>query len=268
MVEKVDAHSMVAWSSALLGDLEEAERVSASGLAQVQPGQVPAWTLHLVAWRIYVLTLLGRWDEALAMGERARQLWLESGKPSAGYAVRGFMAVIDVARAREDEQLADVYRELLRSIVMAFPPDSPFRRWLGYGESDPRPIEEAIKRVPIQTTGLIERVERGLNLLIDAGKLPSEERLTEILERSREGNFRPLQAQALRGLGVARRDLEMLSASLQLWEEFGALPYAARVRCERALLTGDHAELEAGLAVLERLGDRLQLGRYERLAVG
>ncbi|OLE37947.1 MAG: hypothetical protein AUG48_03025 [Actinobacteria bacterium 13_1_20CM_3_68_9] len=268
MVEKIDAHSMVAWSSALLGDLEEAERVSASGLAQVQPGQVPAWTLHLVAWRIYVLTLLGRWDEALAMGERARQLWLESGKPSAGYAVRGFMAAIDVARARGDEQLADVYRELLRTIIMAFPQDSPFRRWLGYGESDPLPIEEALKGVPIETTGLIERIERGLNLLIDAGRLPSIERLNEILERSQQGKFRPLEAQARRGLGVARRDLDMLSASLAMWEEFGALPYAARVRCERALLTGDHTELEAGLAVLERLGDRVQLGRYERLAVG
>jgi hypothetical protein len=44
----------------------------------------------------------------------------------------------------------------------------------------------------------------------------------------------------------------------------GAVPYAARVRCERALLSGDHAELENGLAVLERLGDRLQVGRYER----
>ncbi len=178
------------------------------------------------------------------------------------------MAAIDVARAREDEQLADVYRELLETIIMAFPQDSPFRRWLGYGEADLAPVEEALKEVPIVTTGLIERIERGLSLLIDAGRLPSIERLNEILERSEEGKFRPLEAQARRGLGVARRDLDMLSASLAMWEELGALPYAARVRCERALLTGDHAELEAGLAVLERIGDRVQLGRYERLAVG
>jgi hypothetical protein len=60
----------------------------------------------------------------------------------------------------------------------------------------------------------------------------------------------------------------MLTRSLALWEEMDAVPYAARVRCERALLTGDHAELENGLAVLERLGDRLQVGRYERRQVG
>jgi hypothetical protein len=67
---------------------------------------------------------------------------------------------------------------------------------------------------------------------------------------------------------VVGRDRDMLTRSLELWEAMGAVPYAARVRCERALLTGDETELEKGLAVLERLGDRLQLGRYERRQVG
>src|SRR2546430_10748384 len=49
----------------------------------------------------------------LFRSERARQLWLESGKPSAGYAVRGFMALIDVAHARQDDRLAESYREIL-----------------------------------------------------------------------------------------------------------------------------------------------------------
>jgi hypothetical protein len=34
------------------------------------------------------------------------------------------------------------------------------------------------------------------------------------------------------------------------------------------LLTRDDAEMEAGLAVLGRLGDVQQLGRFERLRVG
>jgi class 3 adenylate cyclase len=268
MVEKVDAHSMVAWSSALLGDLDEADRVSAKGLAQVQPGQVPAWTLHLVVWRIYVLTLLGRWDDALVMGERARQLWLESRKPAAGYALRGLIAVIDVARARQDDRLADSYREILDSILMAFPTDSHFRRWLGYGSADLRPIAEVVSDMARTSIGLPERAERGLNLLLDAGQPPVSERLTELLAFAERGHFRPLEAQVRRGLGTVERDRDMLARSLDLWEAMGAVPYAARVRCEHALLTGDHAELEKGLAVLERLGDRLQLGRYERRQVG
>jgi hypothetical protein len=264
MIEKVDAHSMVTWSSALLGDLDEADRVSAEGLARIQPGQVPAWTLHLVVWRTYVLTLLGRWDEALLMGERVRQLWLEARKPSAGYAVRGFMSVIDIARARQDDRLADSYKEILDTILMAFPADSHFRQWLGYGGTDLRPIAAAVAEMARTRAGLPERGERGLNLLIDAGQAPSTDQLAGLLKMAEEGSFRPLEAQARRGLGVIGRDRDMLTRSLSLWEEMGAVPYAARVRCERALLSGDHAELENGLAVLERLGDRLQVGRYER----
>jgi hypothetical protein len=264
MIEKVDAHSMVTWSSALLGDLDEADRVSAEGLARIQPGQVPAWTLHLVVWRTYVLTLLGRWDEALLMGERVRQLWLEARKPSAGYAVRGFMSVIDIAHARQDDRLADSYREILDTILMAFPADSHFRQWLGYGGTDLRPIAAAVAEMARTRAGLPERGERGLNLLIDAGMAPSTDELAGLLKMAEEGSFRPLEAQARRGLGVVERDRDMLTRSLSLWEEMGAVPYAARVRCERALLSSDRAELEGGLAVLERLGDRLQVGRYER----
>jgi hypothetical protein len=42
------------------------------------------------------------------------------------------------------------------------------------------------------------------------------------------------------------------------------VPYAARVRCERALLTSDRSKLEAGMRVLEALGDLDQLGRVAR----
>jgi class 3 adenylate cyclase len=264
MVEKVDAHSMVAWSAVLLGDLDEADRVSSQGLAQVQPGQVPAWTLHMVVWRIYALTLLGRWDEVLLMSERARLLWLEARKPASGYAVRGFMAAIDVAHARQDDRLAESYREILDTILMAFPAESHFRAWLGYGGNDLKPIAQALMQMALTTRGLPERAERGLNLLLDAGEPLPAHRLGELLQTAEEGRFRPLEAQVRRGLGVVGRDREMLSRSLALWERMGALPYAARVRCELALLTGDRTELDKGLAVLERLGDRLQVGRYDR----
>ena len=83
----------------MLGDLDEAIRISASGLALLQPGQVPAWTLHLVTWRTYALTLRGLWDDALAAGDRGYELWIETDRPSAGYALRGFVAALDVARA-------------------------------------------------------------------------------------------------------------------------------------------------------------------------
>src|SRR5438128_242944 len=208
LFEKVDAHSMVVWSSALLGELDEAERVSAEGLARVQPGQVPAVTLHLVAWRIYVLTLLGRWDESLAMAQRARQLLIESGQSSAGYALRGFMAAVDVARAREDDPLVELYRATHDEISAAFPEGTAFRLWLGYGSADLRSCQEAVEHFVREPRRLqIERLERGLSRLLDQDRLPSTAGLLSILEICHKYEYPVLEAQAERAVGRVERDV-------------------------------------------------------------
>jgi class 3 adenylate cyclase len=268
LFEKVDAHSMVTWSSALLGELDEAERVSAIGLAQIQPGQVPAITLHLVAWRIYTLTLLGRWDDALVMAERARQLWIESGRSSAGYSLRGFMAAIDIARARQDERLVEQYSSIHDEISAAFPEATPFRRWLGYGNSDLRSCLDAVEQFLPNPRVQLERLERGLSLLLDHDRWPSTTGLLSLLRFCQEHEFPLLEAQVERALGRAQHDLTRLDRSITLFDRSGARPYAARARCERALITGDDAEMNAGLRVLEGIGDAEQVGRFERLKVG
>src|SRR6266513_152988 len=109
------------------------------------------------------------------------------------------MAVIDVARARQDDRLAESYREILDTILMAFAADSPFRRWLGYGNTDLRPIVEAVSQMARTATGLPERAERGLNFMLDAGEALSAELTGELLKRAVEAGFRPLEAQARRG---------------------------------------------------------------------
>jgi len=266
MIERIDAYCMVAWSSSLLGDLDEADRVSAHGLAQVQPGQVPSWTLHLAAWRVYALTLLGRWDEALSVGERARQLWLESGRPSAGYSIRGFVSVIDIARAREDRETQEAHTAILEEIAMAFQEDAPARLVLGYGRTDLDAIENAV-RVG-SPYGQPERFERSISVLLDHGRIPPTDRLMEMLSYARQREFPLLEAQMRRGLGLHAADEAELGRALELFGRANAIPYVARVRCERALITGDRSELQAGLAMLEGLGDVDQLGRYQRRSLG
>jgi len=268
MFEKVDAHSMVVWSSALLGDLDEAERVSAQGLAQVQPGQVPSVVLHLVVWRIYVLTLLGRWDESLAMAQRARQLLLESSQSAAGYALRGFMAALDIARARQDQGLLELYGTIHDEIAAAFPEGSPFRQWRGYGRTDLESCQAAVEHFFRRPRLQVERLERGLSMLLDHDRLPSTDGLVAVLAFCREGDYPLLEAQVERALGQAQRDPARLERSIALFDRAGAQPYAARARCERGLMTGDATQMEAGLAVLERLGDAEQILRFERLQVG
>jgi tetratricopeptide (TPR) repeat protein len=268
MVEKLDAYGMVVWSAALLGDLDQADRVSAEGVAQVQPGQVPGPTLHLVSWRTYVLMMLGRWDEALTMAERARQLWIDLDRGSMGYALHGFMAAIDIARSRQDQQLIDLYVGIHDEIVSAFPEGSEFSHWRGYGSRDLTTTARAVERFRLGLRIRVDRLERALSRLLDQDYVPPASTLETIVDYCREHELPIVEAQAQRGLGRAHRNIDRLERSISLFDRAGAIPYAARVRCERALLKGDHGEMRAGLAVLERLGDAEQISRFERLQVG
>jgi class 3 adenylate cyclase/tetratricopeptide (TPR) repeat protein len=268
MVEKVDAYGMVVWTAAVLGDLAKAERVSAEGLAQIQPGQVPAATLHVVAWRTYVLTLLGRWDEALTMADRARQLYLDLGSSPLAYSLHGFMAAIDVARARQDQRLVDLYGEIHDQTIAAYPAGTEFRHWEGYAGREPTAIAPAVETFQFGRMFRLDRLERALNRLLDNDVLPTLATVSTINEYSRKHEFTVVEAQAERALGRLERSVDRLTRAISLFDRAGAVPYAARVRCERALITGEHSEMAAGLKILERLGDVEQLGRFERLQVG
>jgi class 3 adenylate cyclase len=263
--ERLDAHTMVAWASALLGDLAQADRSTASALGLFQSGQVHWWGLHSAAWRAYTLTLLGRWDEALAVAEHARKIWSEGGLIPAAYCVHGFIAALDVGRARHDTPLVERYRAVLDEILRHFAADSIFGRLRPYGRGDIDTLEAEV----VGGFGTIPRarqqlVERTLSLCSDLDRSLDPAALQPIVASAAADGLKLLEAQARRAHGISRRDAAELTRALGLFEETRAVPYAARVRCERALLTRDESELEAGMHVLEALGDLDQLARVER----
>ena len=268
MVEKVDAYGMVTWCAGVLGDLAKADRVSAEGLAQIQPGQVPAATLHVIAWRTYVLTLLGRWDEALAMAERQYQLCRDLGSTSTAYVLHGFMAAMDIARARQDQQLYDTYAKIHDEITAAQPKGTDYRHWEGYAGRDPRPLAQAVAGFQLGHMSRLDRLERAMDRLVDQDFQLPVSTMSTIRAYAREHEFVLIEAQAERALGAQDRDAAHLQRAISLFDRAGAAPYAARARCEHALLRGDDAEMKAGLNVLEQLDDAEQLGRFERLRVG
>jgi class 3 adenylate cyclase len=263
--ERLDAHTMVAWASALLGDLAQADRATATALGLFQSGQVHWWGLHSAAWRAYTLTLLGRWDETLAVAEHARKIWSEGGLIPAAYCVHGFIAALDVGRARHDTQLVDRYRAVLDEILKHFAADSLFGRLRPYGHGDIETLEAEV----IEGFGTIPRarqqlVERTLSLCSDLDRSLAPETIQRIVTSAAADGLKLLEAQARRALGISMRDAAELTRALEIFEETRAVPYAARVRCERALLTRNQGELEAGMHVLEALGDVDQLARVER----
>src|SRR5438105_2977185 len=120
LYERLDAHSMVVWMSYLMGDLATAEKESAEMAARLLPGQAPYPALHLFAWRSLTLMMLGRGDEAVARFYRALEAWNDAGRHSAGYGFRGFVAGLDIGRARGDAGLAGPAIDVMVPLLARF----------------------------------------------------------------------------------------------------------------------------------------------------
>jgi tetratricopeptide (TPR) repeat protein len=257
--ERLDAHSMAAWASYCMGDLVTADRESANMAARLLPGQAPYPALHLYAWRALTLSMLGRWDESVAIFWRAVDAWHDAGSHAAGYAMRGFAAGLDIGRARGDARLAGVATEAIESIATRFSTDHSNRAWLPYarGESDLASIADLlVARLPS------ELVERRLSLASDMRDKLSEEALAAGLARAARQNLPLLEAQLLRNRALLRSDSADMRAAIATWERCGAVPQVGRARAELGLITGDPAETEAGLAILKKLGDANYVDRF------
>ena len=264
LAEKMDTYSVIAWSSVSLGDLDEAVRASREGLALVQPGQVPAWALHLVAWRTYALALRGDWDEVLASGERARQLWIETGEIAAGYANRGFMAARNVALARRDEGAAERLSAVMESIFGHFVAVSPMAPlYLGVVRLQPDTPANLVRFAATGEARFPELLELAVSLAVDRDwPLPLEalDQTRAWLASRRLGH---VDIALDRALAVTRRDPDQLRQVLAAAEAMHARPLIGRLHCELGRLTGSDAETDAGLRILRELGDQLQVAKFE-----
>ena len=262
--ERMDSYSVAAWSAVMMGDLDDAAQLSREGLRLVQPGQVPAWALHLVAWRTYALALRGDWDDALAAAERARQLWVEAGEIPAGYSNRGFMAGLLVALARRDEAAAERLTATIDNIMAQ------------YTGSRFAPIfREIIRLKPEAAAQLVslgtepdarapELFERAISLATDREWPLPLDGLVGMRAQPANATIRHARATLDRAIALTRGDAALLRTVLAEAEAMHARPLEARVRCELGRMTRDDGELEAGLTILRELGDQLQLARFER----
>jgi hypothetical protein len=257
LMERLDAYAVATWLSVWLGELDVAIATSAEGLAIVQPGQAPGWTLHLVSWRALALYLRGLWDDALVAGERARTLWSEAGRIPAEFALHGFFAALAVAHARRDQDRFDRFRESIDAVA-AESGLSPQRR-LDFVSDRPGDLDHYLRYFDQRQP---EVLQLALSFASDAGRPPDPRILGRLATNERLRTFPLVQAEIKRALGIAG-DAAALDGAFELFERSGAIAGAARARCERALRTHDRADLEAGLTALERLGDLEQRDRFE-----
>jgi tetratricopeptide (TPR) repeat protein len=268
LYERLDAHSMMAWMSYFMADLETSERDSAQMMARLLPGQAPYPSLHLFAWRVLTLYTLGRWDEAATVFWRAVEAWHDAGSHSAGYALRGFAAGLAIGRARNDSRLVGAAITAMEAILAGFQlgthPQHPHAVLLEYlrGESGLRPDDPYIVgQYPWEMADL------RIALACDRRDDVSREILEEGLTKAVRIRVPLVEAQIRRARGLAHRDAGEFTAALAIWERAGALPYIGRALAERGLITGDVAETETGLAMLKKLGDLNYADKFSLLPI-
>jgi len=261
MFEQVDAHAVAAWSSTIMGDLAAADRISAAGLAILQPRQAPDWALHLVAWRIVALALMGKWDEVESTTERAYGFWLESGRPLAGYSMRGFTSALIVAHARRDQARIERWSEVMHEIGSQF----GLRRAQNNAIADWDLEALAASLTEERLGSVIGRFDYAatfLTIVSDDRRHVDPTYVESLLAVSRQGSGRILEACVLRHRGVQAADVSDLDRAREIFASAGARPYQARCRCEAAIIRADRNELDAGMAYLESIRDEVQIERY------
>jgi class 3 adenylate cyclase/tetratricopeptide (TPR) repeat protein len=258
--ERLDAHSMLAWMSYLMGDLAGAEKDSGEMVARLTPGQAPYPALHLYSWRTLTLMMLGRWDEAVPMFYRALEAWHDAGSHAAGYGLRGFLAGLEIGRARNDARLLNAASDAIMSILGRFPLDHGHQHLAPHvmGTVD---FSQAGSLLSLRYT--TEALERRLALAGDLRVELAPEVLSYLLQRATDQRVPLLEAQVRRCAGLARNDPAELEKAIAIWERAGAVPCLGRARAELGALTGDSAGMEAGLAVLKRLGDVYYPDRFK-----
>jgi class 3 adenylate cyclase len=264
-LERMDAYSMVTWQSGALGDFAAAEAASAEGLAQVQPGQEPGWTMHLLAWRIYTLTVMGRWQEVGPLGLRARQLWEEIQRQTAGYAMRGFICAAQVARSRGEAALADSMTEVAETILSEFAAADQLGgtrwRWVPLLKMDREGLENVVAAWD-RFRASPDSLERHLSAMCDHGWPIGADVSDPLLRRVVQDGLRAVEIQLRRAIGLREGDAAELDRAAAIAIDCAAGSPLARVRYESARLRGDAAAMEEAIGALEAMGDRAQIALY------
>jgi class 3 adenylate cyclase len=263
IAERIDAACMLTWAAVSSGDLDGADTVVGSAFKLVLPGQATNWALHLAAWRTLVGAMRGDWDVALAAAAKAHALWVELDSVAAGYAIRGFLAALDIARARRDDGAQAHWREVVEHIASAFTVSKGRRLQAAHAAGDTAAIVAAFEATH-DGTWLDDSLERALGFLSDRS-VHLDDALLERLAATTFPQARLVHAQLDRARGLAHADVGLLRTALATFDHAGARPAGARVRCELGLLTNDPELVDAGTKVLRQIGDVDQLDRYASL---
>jgi hypothetical protein len=260
--ERSDASIVEAWALVTLGRPGEALGFARAVDELYGPGQGIGYRVGSRAWEVTALSILGRWDEALAAARRLADAWIESGRTSAGYAAHGFIRTVVLARARRETGLEIEFTAMARELLARFDDTRGVARLGAVLDDDLERLRSAVVDRWPEFAARSDHVEIALATIADHAADPGTE-VDALAARAAAGSLDLIEAQARRAIGVARRDTGELRRALELFEGMDAGGYVPRVEAELGLGLRDDVLFERGVAGLERLGD---VSHLERLA--
>jgi class 3 adenylate cyclase len=258
--ERLDALQVAAWTSALLGDLQQGLEHAEAGLALVQPGQNPGFFIGCASWLGYIGALQGRWELLVSGLDQLRALWIDSERTAASYGLQGLISGIDWARNRGEDQLFDRWQAIASEIIEQFDPNHPVAALQAVVDVDLDGLGTIIGH-PDRYPDRAHYVEHAMALCGDRSVPVPLDAVERVTGGAVAAGMRVLEAQARRLTGLLREDPNELTQSLSLFESMGAERYAARVRSELGRLAGDQELLQRGYRELDDLGESDSLKR-------
>ncbi len=244
------------------GDYENCIVSAKEIFANLKPGQPIAGLGEVASFLIYTAFTCGRWDEVEQFRPKLDEIreLVQYDQLACANLMRGYLAILWVALAREDRPLIDAMATIVRKYGDALGPN-----FLVY--------VEALLAANVQQLSLASDKPAEDTLIFGLFQFLGEHGKplpTKLLQFFREigiayGAFTYFTEIAL---ALAENDDTRLTQAIDEAEAHQHVVHAARMRIVLAQRTGDRSQLDRARPVLERLGDRMYLRRLEEIEQG
>jgi hypothetical protein len=242
VLERLDAHHMVAWSSFCIGDPTAMNQTLQGGQGLLDFAQNPSLILGLLGERMHALTLLGDWAQAIELGDRVLRVWAETHEALGPWRI-GFLTGLELSRSLRDAVRA---RQFENAILETDRVAATSYLW-AYAESGSSNLEQEVLTSIAHGYARADVIERLLSIINDSGRRMPRSTVEAILAWTDSWGLPLVKAQALRAAGD-------FTGAQRIWAEVGAVPYDARARIERAQSQGEQPDPGA-VSVLRAIGD-------------
>ena len=259
LIERIDAWNVKVWSLVFAGRYEEAIETFHESRRARHAGDPDYTLLHGAAWAAYAAMLVGRWDDALALGDLMLVMREEAQRTMTRFAFPGWVGVMRVAAARLDATRLARYRSAFVSTANIGTLREPLRScWSAHIDRD----AAAARRFLAAPLSLPDRKAEVIALLVfEMGERLGEGEIAAIEKSSSPAPpVLELRIRLVRALNGGPGDLREAIAALEAGR---IVADAARASVLLALRTKVEPDRADARRRLEALGDRLFLQKLE-----